>query len=203
MKRYIFKALSSLHLYAGKLIDRILMHLYRYQFASCGNNVCFYPTLSWFYYKTISIGNNVYIGPGAMFLASDSSIIIGDKVLFGPNVSIVGGNHSTHIVGKLMADYRLTDKLPSDDRPVVIEQDVWIGAGAYILNGVTVRRGAIIAAGAVVTADVPSYAIAGGVPAKLIRYRWSREEILKHEELAYPPSERLPEEVIARKITEI
>jgi acetyltransferase-like isoleucine patch superfamily enzyme len=191
MKNWFFKALSDVHLNFSKGFDRILMYLYRSQFAACGKNVHFYPRESYFYYKTIEIGNNVFIGPGAMFLASDSSITIRDKVLFGPKVSIIGGNHSTHIIGKLMYDYRIPDKLPSDDQPVVIETDVWVGSGSYILNGVTVCRGAIIAAGAVVTKDVPPYAIVGGVPARILKYRWTVEEILEHERLLYRPEDRM------------
>jgi acetyltransferase-like isoleucine patch superfamily enzyme len=196
MRHLISKALSSFHLNLSKSIDRILMHLYKHQFESCGKGVYFYPTLSYFFYKTISIGHNVYIGPGAMFLASDSFIKIGDKVMFGPNVSIIGGNHATHIIGKMMADYKISDKSPDDDQPVVIEEDVWVGAGAHILNGVNIKRGSIIAAGAVVTKDVPPYAIVGGVPAKLIKYRWSIEEIMRHEEMIYPPDKRLSKDKI-------
>jgi acetyltransferase-like isoleucine patch superfamily enzyme len=161
MKRFIYKTLSSFHMNISKGWDRVLMLIYRVQFASCGKEVYFYPTKSSLLYKTINVGNKVCIGPGAMFLASESSIKIGDKVMFGPNVSIIAGNHSSHIIGKLMADYQLSDKLPSDDLAVVVEEDVWVGAGVYILNGVTIRRGAIIAAGSVVTRDVPAYAIMG------------------------------------------
>ena len=196
MKHYFFKFLSSIHLNLSKGIDRVLMFIYRELFASCGKGVYFYPTKSYFFYKTISVGNKVYIGPGAMFLASDSSIKIGDKVMFGPNVSVIGGNHSTHIIGKLMADYKLSDKNPSDDKPIIIEEDVWVGSGAYILSGVTIRRGSIIAAGSVVTKEVPPYVIMGGVPARVIKPRWSVEEIIKHEELAYSPESRLPKELI-------
>jgi acetyltransferase-like isoleucine patch superfamily enzyme len=63
--------------------------------------------------------------------------------------------------------------------PVVIGNDVWVGAGAIILSGVSIGDGAIVAAGAVVTKDVPPYAIVGGNPAKLIRYRFSEDQIAK------------------------
>ena len=196
MKHFIFKALSSLHLYTGKAYDRILMHLYKHQFAGCGENVVFYPTMSDIYYRNVVVGNNVFIGPGASFMALISSIKIGDKVMFGPNVIIRGGNHSTHIIGKFLADYRTADKLPEDDQPVIIENDVWVGTGAIILKGVTIGRGAIIAAGAVVTKSVPPYTVAGGVPARVIKFRWTLEETMKHEEMLYSPSERLPEELL-------
>lgn len=63
------------------------------------------------------------------------------------------------------------DKLPENDQDVVFEGDNWIGANAIILKGVTVGKGSVISAGAVVTHNVPAYAIVGGVPAKVIRMR--------------------------------
>jgi len=191
MKHIIYKGLSSIHLNLRKLIDRALMHLYRHQFAACGRNVFFYPAMSDIYYRNIHIGNDVFIGPGASFMAFVSYIKIGDKVMFGPNVTIRGGNHSTHIIGKYMADYTNADKLPEDDQPVIIENDVWIGTGAIILKGVRIHRGAIIAAGAVVTKDVPPYSVAGGIPARTLKFRWSIEDILRHEEILYKPGDRL------------
>ena len=56
-------------------------------------------------------------------------------------------------------------------QPIIIEDDVWLGAGAKILKGVTLKKGCVCAAGAVVTCDVPEYAIVGGVPAKVIGWR--------------------------------
>lgn len=57
------------------------------------------------------------------------------------------------------------------EKDIIIEDDVWIGYGAQIMPGVTVHRGAVVGAGAVVTHDVESYAVVGGVPARLIKYR--------------------------------
>lgn len=73
--------------------------------------------------------------------------------------------------------------MPVQDAPVVIEDDVWCGANVTILKGVTIGRGSVVAAGAVVTKSFPPYSIIGGVPAKLIKMRFSPEEIVQHEAL--------------------
>lgn len=75
-----------------------------------------------------------------------------------------------------------TEKLPENDAPVVIEDDVWTGANVTILKGVTIGRGSIIAADAVVTKSFPPYSIIDGVPAKVLKMRFSEEEIEEHEE---------------------
>ncbi|TCK84878.1 acyltransferase [Albibacterium bauzanense] len=174
-----FIAVLVLNLF--RAYDRLIMILFRSLFKSCGKKVRFFPTKSDFYYQTISIGSDVFIGTGASFIATKSFIEIGNKVMFGPNVTIRGGNHSTHIIGKYMADYTPKDKLKTDDQPVIIEDDVWVGTGVIILKGVRIGQGAIIAAGAVVTKDVEKYAIVGGIPAKRLKYRWTDEEIKQHE----------------------
>lgn len=162
--------------------NRIFRYFLRSGFRKCGINVKFNHKDT-FTYKNITVGNDVYIAPGAVFLSTDSEIFIGNKVLFGPNVTIITGDHAADLRGRYIFD--ITEKKSGEDLPVIIEDDVWVGTGVIILKGVTVKRGAIVAAGAVVTKDVPPYAIVGGVPAKLLRFRGSNEGIAEHEQMLY------------------
>jgi len=131
--------------------------------------------------KTISIGQNVYIGKSCCFQSPNGQIIIGSNVLFGPGVHIHGGNHSYNQVGKYM--YSIHDKKDDQDGVITIEDDVWVGANAILLKGVTIGQGSIVSAGAVVTKSVHPYSIIGGNPAHLIKMRFTEEEIEKHKEL--------------------
>lgn len=79
------------------------------------------------------------------------------------------------------------------DKDVVVEEDVWLGVNVTLLSGVTVGRGAIVAAGSVVTKDVPPYSVVGGVPARFIKFKWPLEDILKHERIIYTVDERISE----------
>lgn len=179
-KRRSPSALPGIFLVGIQRLSRgIRMALLRPLFRECGNNVRFDPAGT-FSYETIELGSDVFIGRGCIF-TSDKLIRIGNKVMFGPRVTIMGGDHNTKVVGSFMFDVH--EKDPGDDLEVIIEDDVWVGACATILKGVTVGRGAVIAAGAVVTHDVPGYSIVGGVPARVMRMRFSKEEIVEHERL--------------------
>lgn len=134
-------------------------------------------------YSNIYIYDDTYIGPKALIYCSNSKVIIHRKVVIGPGITIIGGNHHYSTVGKFIIDNEI--KLPEDDSDVIIEPDVWIGANVTILKGVTIQRGSIIAAGAVVTKSVAPYSIIGGVPAKLIKMRFTNEEIIEHEKILY------------------
>ena len=147
-------------------------------FMKCGKKVIIGENCR-FNYNHISLGNCVSIGDNSLFLTSIAKINIGNYVMFGPNATIVTGNHRIDVLGEYM--YNVTDKLPEDDTDVNIEDDVWVGANVIILKGVTVGRGSVIAAGSLVNKDVEPYSIYAGVPARLIRKRFSAEEIIKHE----------------------
>ena len=114
--------------------------------------------------EELVIGDNVGIAANA-FIAMRGKVEIGSNTIFGPNVSIHAENHN-------FSDTDKPIKLQGATRKgVKIGEDCWVGSKAVILDGVTIGSHSIIAAGAVVTKDVPEYSIVGGVPAKVIKMR--------------------------------
>jgi len=108
--------------------------------------------------KNISIGKNVFINSGCRF-QDQGGIHIGDGVLIGHNAVLATLNHD-------MNPQKRGNLYPA---PIIIGKNVWIGANATVLPGVSIGDGAVIAAGAVVTKDVPANVVVGGVPAKMIK----------------------------------
>lgn len=141
---------KKLRAFCGKLILR-----------SCGHNVNIEKGAR--FDSLVSLGNNSGIGVNA-FIASH--VDIGNDVMMGPDCIILTSNH-----GFDNRSIPMWQQKSSSPRPVVIEDDVWIGTRVIILPGVHIGKGSIIAAGSVVTHNVEPYSIVGGNPAKLIRYR--------------------------------
>lgn len=147
-------------------------------FKKCGENVKFGHGCE-FSHEFIELGNDVYIGSGANFMSGLSTIKVGNKVMFGPGVTILGGDHRTNVVGACM--YDVQEKIPENDRDVVIEDDVWIGANVLILKGVIVGRGSIVGAGSIVVKSIPAYTVYVGCPGVKTWARWDAETIAYHE----------------------
>lgn len=146
----------------------------------CGKYVYLRPSSSDFKgLWNMSIGDYTSIPKGSVSYCTEASLTIGKKVIFGPHPTIITGDHRIDDVGKYIMDSK--EKLPENDAPVEIEDDVWIGANVTILKGVTIGRGSVFAAGAVVTKSCPLYSIIGGVPAKVLKMRFSAEAIKIHE----------------------
>ncbi len=107
----------------------------------------------------IRIGRNVFVNQGCRF-NDIGGIEIGDDVMLGPDVSLITSGHPLDLAGR---------RSGITAAPIRIEQNVWIGARALVLQGVTIGAGAVVAAGAVVTRDIPPATLAAGVPARPIR----------------------------------
>jgi acetyltransferase-like isoleucine patch superfamily enzyme len=110
------------------------------------------------------IGNNVGIAQNC-FIQVRGKVIIGNNVIFGPGVSVFSENHNFSDRNKYINEQGVVRK------GVIIQDGVWIASGSIILDGTKIGSNSIIAAGSVVCKDVPPFAIVGGVPAKIIKYR--------------------------------
>ncbi|MDD6209966.1 MAG: sugar O-acetyltransferase [Bacteroidales bacterium] len=138
-----------------KEVRRILSDLMSYEIdLSTTVKLPFYTDFGQF----TRIGKNVFINFGCSFM-DRGGIIIEDNVLIGPNVNLITENHAMEPENR--------DTITSKE--IVIKSRVWIGAGAIILPGVTIGENSIVAAGAVVSADVAPNTVVGGVPAKFIK----------------------------------
>jgi len=137
--------------------------LCRHLFRLCGTEVNIEHGADFGSGRLISIGNRSGIGVDAWIRAD---IIIGNDVMMGPRCTIYGRYHRFD-----RTDIPMNRQGMGAYDPIYIEDDVWIGACVIILKGVSIGKGAIIAAGSVVTKDVKPYSIVAGNPARLIRHR--------------------------------
>ncbi len=122
------------------------------------DTVAIFPPIYINYGKHLSIGKNVFINFNCTFLAL-GGIVIEDNVLIGPDVKILSEGHPLSPVER-------QSLIPGK---VHIKQNAWIGASATVLPGITVGEKAVVAAGAMVTKDVPANTVVAGIPAKAIR----------------------------------
>ena len=118
--------------------------------------------------KYIHIDDGVSLGAGVTIFATRAHVYIGKRSFSGPHLTIMTGDHPADIVGKFIADNRKVDlekqgkDISKYDQDVIIDEDVWMGCNVTILKGVHIGRGAIIAAGSVVTHPLPPYCVGGG-----------------------------------------
>lgn len=142
---------------------------------------------------TVAIGQHTYGKPKILGLSRDNVLVIGKYCSIGDDVTFIGigGQHTyKHVANyplfsraKYVVDWSRIEECQGT--PTVVGNDVWIGKGATIMPQVRVGDGAVIGACALVTQDVPPYAIVGGVPSKVIGFRFSQDQIQALTEIAW------------------
>ena len=135
-----------------------LLKLAKSSSVSGSNNVA-YP-------QNIEVGENSYINGGGEIVASPNA-----KITIGKNCLISYRVHMCTDMHQYQSKEKSINMQGHREANIIIEDDVWIGFGAQIMAGVTLHKGCVVGAGAIVTKDIPSYAVVGGIPAKIIRYR--------------------------------
>ena len=146
----------------GRFSRAIRLFICKHLFKECGQKVNIERSADFASGRYLSVGDRSGLGVNCR---ARGPITIGKDVMMGPDVVLMTRMHNFRDLSVPMKTQG------SEVRPVVVEDDVWIGTRVIVLPGCTIGKGAIIGAGAVVTKDVPEYAIVGGSPAKVIRYR--------------------------------
>lgn len=163
-------ALSMIEVFSyGPMPDHLKGMLLRHYGATVGNNPTIFPGVWIRPIKGLSIGDNVSIGKDVI-ITTAGTVTIGNNVMIGHGSKIISANH---VIPPGRGQMRFSGH---ENKPVVVENDVWIAAQVVILPGVRIGEGAVVCAGAVVTKDVPPFAIVGGVPSRILRYRSAEQE---------------------------
>ena len=147
--------------YKGLVIRYVLLKTLT---KSCGDNVSIHPDVYLFSVSQLTIGDNVSIHP-MCYIDSTGEIDIGNDVSIAHATTILSTTHTFEDLDVPIKDQSV------EKRKTVIENDVWIGAKATVLCGNTVHSGSVIAAGAMVTHDVPAQSVVAGIPARVIKRR--------------------------------
>lgn len=113
----------------------------------------------------IKLGNYCTVNPFCVIYGFSGGVEIGNAVRIATHTVIVPANHVFD-----NPDIQIREQ-GIESKGIRVEDDVWLGAGVYVLDGVTIKKGAVVAAGSVVTKNVPKYAVVGGVPARVIKWR--------------------------------
>lgn len=147
-----------------RAINSVKSMFLRVMGARVGKRVVYYPGVWICTGRNLGLGDDVDLALGVL-ITTDGGVSIGDRTLIGYHTQIISGNHVIPAnKGRIFGSGHTK-------APVSIGADVWIGAQCVILPGVTIGEGSVIAAGSVVTRDIPAFSIAAGVPAKVIRER--------------------------------
>ena len=123
------------------------------------------------------------------FISSEGRLVVKRHSVISSQCIIIPGTHTP--VAGMPFYFQTMEHIGDDHATITIEEDCWIGAGSILLMKSRIGRGAVVAAGSVVTKAVPPYAVVAGNPARIIGVKFSKEDVLRHEKALYPESERL------------
>lgn len=185
-----------------EFLDKIKFKLYRKKWRKANGHNRTSP-MNVFPMDLVSVGKKTYGNLYVLAFNRDSKLEIGHFCSIAPGVTfILSADHPTDKVSTYPFKVKIMGEAleGTSKGDIIVGDDVWIGYGATIMSGVKIGQGAVIAAGAVVTKDVPPYAIVGGVPAKILKYRFSEEQISELVKIDYS---RLEDSEIASHIDEL
>lgn len=142
----------------------------------------------------IFLSEHALIQPGGRYILYKGKLKVGRWSGVAYNVTIITGNHipTVGFPHRLASMNHINDK----EHDIEIGDDCWVGANVTLLYGAKLNRGCVAAAGSLINKEIPPYAVVAGIPAKIIAVKFTKEQILKHEEQIYTENERFSEEYI-------
>lgn len=155
----------------------------------CGKNVVLHKPALCSNPRNLYMNDNTSIMKNWTLISDTGKFIMKDNSIAAPNLTVITGNHN-RLVDHTLEDC-IANRLADVERDVVVGEEVWLGTNVTLLPGVHIGRGTTVAAGSVVTHDLPPYSLCAGVPAKVKKVYWSLEQIIQHEECIYPVEKRL------------
>lgn len=165
----------------------------RKSFGYCADNVVITPPIFIGNKRNVFLYDNTSLAANSWISATNAKLVIKSNCSIAEGLTVHTGNHA-RVIGKYVSDITEYDKPAGYDEDVVVENDVWIGCNVTLLSGVHIGRGCTVAAGAVVSKNMPPYCICGGVPARFIKFYWTIEQILEHEAQLYQKEQRYSKE---------
>lgn len=186
---------KRLHSTLGAL-KRFYFNVRPQDLGACGEDVTLEIPVRIHHPERVFLGSHIGIRGNLKVLNDQGSLYIKDHIEIATDLTIVPYNHTLQPPLGMFQDECHKSKTGDTIHDVTIEEDVWIGTRVTILAGVTIGRGSIIGAGSVLTKSIPPYSIAAGNPCKVIRRKFTKEQILEREHLLYSPEKRLPIEII-------
>lgn len=180
----------SLHIFIVGIVNGI--HRYwipKHKFGFLSSSAKIAVPISIINPKNVFLYDECSIGSHSIIMAKNAKFIMKKQSVSAGRLTVVTGNHA-RIKGNFLLSIKENEKPAGLDHDVVINEDVWMGLNVTILSGVVIGRGCTIAAGSVVTKSLPPYTVAAGIPAKILKFYWTPEEIIEHEKEIYEASER-------------
>lgn len=162
---FVLKRYCELKLTKSKLFNSIRVKSFNILGSNISEQSWVSDNIELYGLKNITVSEGCFIGSGCKIIAYDKPVIIGSNVLMASGTTIITRNHNFEDRDELIKNQGYSNA------KIIIEDDVWLGFNSLILPGVTIGKGAVVAANSVVTKDVPPYYVVGGVPAKFIKER--------------------------------
>lgn len=180
----------------SRIWNRVSNKIYGLTFPNIHKNAKIHRGAFVYNHKNLIMEDKTNISGGTVIMNTRAKFIMKKNAGAAFGMAVITGNHMV-VPGMFLKDVsnKIKDELDirhEYDKDIVVEEDVWIGAKAVLLSGVTLGRGCIIGAGSVVRNNIPPYSIAIGNPARVVAFKFPPSVIAEHEEMLLPEEERLP-----------